>query len=152
MWYSVFGPPDVLGTDGGMEFRGSLEVMNDLFGVVHEVIPEGAKWRLGQAERHGAVVKLMMMRMTRELNLKGLAEMRRAAVCAFAVKNRTCSMGGISPMQAVTGRGPQRDAARLAVRFRFNEIATKSEAVARAERIRAGAVESFMWLDGPLAS
>jgi len=63
MWYSVFGPPDVLVTDGGAEFAGSVQVTNDLFAVVHEVVPEGAQWRLGQAERHGAIVKLMLMKM-----------------------------------------------------------------------------------------
>ena len=53
---SVFGPPDLLITDGGPEFAGSVQVMNDLFSVVHEIVPEGAKWRLGHAERHGAIV------------------------------------------------------------------------------------------------
>ncbi|CAE7240505.1 TY4B-J, partial [Symbiodinium sp. CCMP2592] len=153
LWYAVFGPPDVLLTDGGMEFRGSVEALNDLFGVLHEVVPEGAKWRMGQAERHGAVIKLMMMRMVRELNLKGFAEMRRAALSAFVAKNRTCNNGGVSPMQAVTGRNTMLPGAIMdqitsgRVRFRFNEAATKNEAVARAERIRAGAVESFHWLD-----
>ena len=153
LWYGVFGPPDHLVTDGGMEFCGSVEALNSLFGVYHEIVPEGAKWRMGQAERHGAVVKLMMMRMVRELNLKGAAEMRRAAISAFAAKNRTCNAGGISPMQAVTGRNTMLPGSIMdqittgRVRFRFNEATDKREAVARAERIRAGAVESFHWLD-----
>ncbi|CAE7731049.1 RE2 [Symbiodinium sp. CCMP2592] len=153
LWYGVFGPPDHLITDGGMEFRGSVEALNSLFGVIHEVVPEGAKWRMGQAERHGAVAKLMIMRMVRELQLRGAGEMRRAAIAAFAAKNRTCNDGGVSPMQAVTGRNVMLPGSLMdqitsgRVRFRFNEAATKSEAVARAERIRAGAVESFHWLD-----
>ncbi|CAE6971831.1 unnamed protein product [Symbiodinium sp. CCMP2456] len=153
LWYGVFGPPDQLVTDGGMEFRGSVEALNSLLGVLHEVVPEGAKWRMGQAEGHGAVAKLMVMRMVRELNLKGVGEMRRAAISAFAAKSRTCNNGGVSPMQAVTGRNVMLPGSIMdqitsgKVRFRFNEAATKSEAVARAERIRAGAVESFHWLD-----
>ena len=71
MWYAVFGPPDILVTDGGTEFAGSVQVMNDLFSVVHEVVPEGAKWRMGQAERHGAIIKLMMMKMVKGLGLNG---------------------------------------------------------------------------------
>ncbi|CAE7802348.1 RE1 [Symbiodinium necroappetens] len=153
VWYSVFGPPDLLITDGGPEFAGSVQVMNDLFSVVHEIVPEGAKWRLGHAERHGAIVKLMMMKMVKGLNLKGVAEMRRAAGAAFAAKNRTLNKGGVSPLQAVTGRNsmvPGSIMEQLAsgrMRFRYNEAATNKEAVARAERIRIGALEAFHWLD-----
>ncbi|CAE7461836.1 unnamed protein product [Symbiodinium necroappetens] len=153
VWYAVFGPPDLLITDGGPEFAGSVQVMNDLFSVVHEVVPEGAKWRLGHAERHGAIVKLMMMKMVKALNLKGAAEMRRAAASAFAAKNRTLNKGGVSPLQAVTGRNSMvpgslmEQLASSKMRFRYNEAATEKEAVARAERIRIGALEAFHWLD-----
>ena len=59
---------------------------------------------MGLAERHGAIVKLMMMRMVAAMNLSGLVAMRQAALAAFSAKNRTCNKGGLSPMQAVTGR------------------------------------------------
>ena len=32
LWYAVFGPPDLLITDGGTEFAGSVQVLNELFG------------------------------------------------------------------------------------------------------------------------
>ena len=32
-WYDVFGPPDVLITDGGSEFEGAVDRLNDLFAV-----------------------------------------------------------------------------------------------------------------------
>ena len=32
-WYDVFGPPDVLITDGGSEFKGAVGRLNDLFAV-----------------------------------------------------------------------------------------------------------------------
>ena len=51
LWLAVFGPLDTLVTDGGPEFQGSVGVMLELLGIVQEVVPEGAKWRLGQAER-----------------------------------------------------------------------------------------------------
>ncbi|CAE7712200.1 RE1 [Symbiodinium sp. CCMP2592] len=100
----------------------------------------------GHAERHGAMVK--------GLGLNGVAEMRRAAFSAFAAKNRTLNKGGVSPiMQAATGRNnmvPGSLMEQLAsgrMRFRYNEAATTKEAVARAERIRIGALEAFHWLD-----
>ena len=153
LWLAVFGPPDVLVTDGGPEFMGSVSVMLDLFGVVQEVVPEGAKWRLGQAERHGAVLKLMVMKMVKSLDLKGLKDMRHAVLASVAAKNRTLNRGGISPMQAVTGRNtmiPGSLMQQLAsghVKFKYNEAVGHSEAIARAERIRIGALEAFHWLD-----
>ena len=99
LWYATFGPPDLLLTDGGTEFAGHVEILNQLFGVVREIIPEGAKWRMGQAERHGAIVKLMIMRMAKALSLKGLDGMRQAALAAFSAKNRLMNKGGVSPIQ-----------------------------------------------------
>ena len=157
LWCAVFGPPDLLITAGGPEFQGAIQTLNDMFAVVHEVVPEGAKWRLGQVERHGSVAKLMMMRMVKEMDLKGLEEMRRAALAAFAAKNRTFNRGGVSPLQAVTGRNtmlPSSLMEQLAsgrVRFRFNEELTHNDALARAERIRAGAISAFHWLDAHTA-
>ena len=157
LWYAVFGPPDLLITDGGPEFQGAIQTLNDMFAVVHEVVPEGAKWRLGQVERHGSVAKLMMMRMVKEMDLKGLEEMRRAALAAFAAKNRTFNRGGVSPMQAVTGRNNMLPASLMEqlssgrVRFRYNDELSHNDALARAERIRAGAISAFHWLDAHTA-
>ena len=81
-WYSVFGPPDLLLTDGGMEFQGSMVRLNEMCGVQHDIIPDQAKWRLGHAERHGAIVKLLMMKMIVALRIDSLAEMQMVAnVC-----------------------------------------------------------------------
>ena len=57
---------------------------------------------MGQAERHGAIIKLMMMKMVKGLGLNGVAEMRRAAASAFSAKNRTLNKGGVSPLQVGT--------------------------------------------------
>ena len=88
LWLGPFGPPDLLITDGGPEFAGQIQILTDLFGMVHEIVPEGAKWRMGQAERHGAIVKLMMMRNVKAFGLAGLKQMRLGALCAFSAKNR----------------------------------------------------------------
>ena len=82
----MFGPPDLLITDGSSEFKGSLGAMLDLFGVVHEVTPEGAKWRLGQAERHGAVLKLMVTKVVNGLGLQGLKDMLHALLSSVATR------------------------------------------------------------------
>ncbi|CAE6935722.1 FV3-083R, partial [Symbiodinium sp. KB8] len=103
-WYGVFGPPDVLRTDGGTEFQGAVTVLNELFGVPHQVIPEGAKYQLGQVERHGGVLKIMLMKMVDALQLKGLEDMRMGVAAGLAAKNRLLTGAGVCPLQAVTGR------------------------------------------------
>ena len=121
----------------------------ELYGTVHEIVPEGAKWHVGQAERHGAIVKLMMMRTIRAMDLRGLSQMRLAALGAFSAKNRLCSKGGVSPLQAVTGRNSVLPSSLMQqitgghVRFKCNQALGSNEALAQAERIRRGAIESF---------
>ena len=148
-WYSIFGTPDVLVTDGGTEFSGAVQSPNELMGVIHEVVPEGAKWRLGHAERHGAILKLMIMKMVKSHNLKGYTEMRLAVTAAVMAKNRLANNGGVSPLQAVTGRNNVIPSSLMnqicsgKMRYVLNHAISRDECVQRAERIRAAAVESY---------
>ena len=152
-WYSVFGPPDVLYTDAGTEFAGTVATLNEVMGVLHEIVPEGAKWKLGQAERHGSILKLMVMKMTKSHNLAGLDEIRMAVTSACAAKNRLVNHGGVSPMQAVTGRQALLPSSLMdqlcsgRMRFVVNQEISREEALQRAERIRIGAAEAFHWID-----
>ena len=152
-WYGVFGPPDLLVTDMGKEFAGTIDTLNEIMGVKHDVIPDGAKWRLGHAERHGSILKIMMMKMVKALNLQGLDDMRMAATAACAAKNRLCNHGGISPLQAVTGRNALLPASLMTqicsgkMKFVVNQELSREESLQRADRIRTGALESFHWLD-----
>lgn len=84
--------PDTLVTDAGTEFQGALARLNELFAVQHDVIPDQAKWRLGHAERHGAIMKVMMMKVVIELQID---------TCSS--KNRVVGKHGVAPLQAVTG-------------------------------------------------
>lgn len=36
----------------------------------HDVVPDQAKWRLGHVERHGAILKVMLMKMVAELRME----------------------------------------------------------------------------------
>lgn len=152
-WYGAFGPPDELVTDGGKEFCGSVQRLNDLFAVRHDVVPDQAKWRMGHVERHGAILKLMLMRMVAELKLDKLGEMQGAVTAEVASKNRIVGASGVSPIQAVTGRSTPIPSSLLAqlvsghVKFKINEDLEKDEALRRAERIRASAVEACHWID-----
>ena len=73
-WCGILGAPEVLQTDGGKEFEDVVHRLSRLLGFRHEVVPPGAKWRQGQVERHGAVIKLMMMRVILTHQIEGLEE------------------------------------------------------------------------------
>ena len=153
LWYDVFGPPDVLLTDGGSEFYGSVARLNDLFAVQHDIVFEQAKWRLGHVERHGALVKVMMMKVIQELQISKLQDMQCALVSCMASKSRIATKGGVSPLQAVTGRNTSLPGSLLAqvtsgkVKFKTNEMITQDEALRRSERIRSASQEACHWLD-----
>ena len=150
-WCAVFGPPQVFQTDGGKEFEDVVERITQLLDFRHEVVPPSAKWRQGQVERHGAIVKLMIMRVIHAQQLTGLEQVRLASVACFSSKNRLSNKMGLSPLQAVTGRNttlPNSVMEQLGsghVRFAVNEQLDTKDALRRAERIRAAAVDSFHW-------
>lgn len=152
-WYSIFGPRDILYTDGGKEFAGTVNTLSEIMAVIHEIVPEGAKWQLGQAEQHGSALKSMVMKMVKSHNIKGLDEMRMSVNAACAAKNRLTTAGGVSPMQAVTGKQTLLPASLMdqicsgKMWFVTNQETSREEALQRAERIRIGAAEAYLWID-----
>lgn len=125
-----------------------VERIAQLLDFRHEVVPPSAKWRHGQDERHGAIVKLMIMRVIHAQQLTGLEQVRLASVACFSSKNRLSNKMGLSPLQAVTGRNttlPNSVMEQLGsghVRFAVNEQLDTKDALRRAER-----VDSFHWID-----
>ena len=152
-WCSVFGAPELFQTDGGREFADVVYRLSCLLDFRHEIVPPGAKWRQGQVERHGAVIKLMMMRVVDTQQVRGLEEMKMVAVACFNAKNRLCNRMGMSPMQAVTGKNvvlPMSIMDQICsgqVRQTLNQQLDVRDALRRADRIRASAVDSFNWVD-----
>ena len=152
-WCAVFGPPEILQTDGGKEYEEVVQRLGRMMDFRHEVVPPGAKWRQGQVERHGAVVKLMMMRTIDVQKAKGLEEIKLVAAACFSAKNRLCNRLGLSPIQAVTGKDvpvPTSIMDQLCsghIKMAMNAELDLKDAMRRAERIRASAVDSFNWID-----
>ena len=142
-WYQVFGTPDVLVTDEGNEFKGAVVRLHELCGVQHDVVPDQAKWRMGHCERHGAILKVIMMKVVSGMRIDRLEDMRW--VLAYD--------SGVSPLQAVTGRNSSMPGSLLdqitsgKIKFKFNDEMDKDDALRRSERIRAAAIEACHWLD-----
>eukprot|EP00435_Cladocopium_sp_Y103_P011248 s3540_g2.t3 len=152
-WCAVLGPPEVFQTDGGKEYEDVVQRISRLLDFRHEVVPPGAKWRQGQVERHGAVIKLMMMRVIATQQAAGLEEIKLVAASCFNAKNRLCNRMGLSPMQAVTGKNVQVPVSVMEqlcsgnVKFPMNEELGLRDSLRRAERIRAAAIDSYNWID-----
>ena len=152
-WILVHGPMETLYVDGGPEFKGQLEALCRLYAVHLEVLPVGYKWKAGLAERHGAVLKLMILRMIHELSLCTDKELRFAVAMACQAKNRLLRKCGRSPIQVTQGQDQVIPSSLLQqvidgdMKYSTNAAITTDEEINRMERIRCAAISAFHWLD-----
>ena len=103
-WIRAFGAPNVLMTDQGPEFQGAVEGILRTFSVYPDMVPPSASWRMGLAERHGAVLKLMVMKIIKEKTVMGLEEVETTVAAAVAARNLQSRVSGFSPIQLIFGR------------------------------------------------
>eukprot|EP00435_Cladocopium_sp_Y103_P008686 s1575_g2.t1 len=151
-WIGVFGPPSVLMTDQGSEFRGHLEALLRTFAIFHEIVPPTAHWRMSLAERHGAVLKVMLMKVIKELTVIGLEEVQTAVVSVTAARNRQARVAGFSPVQLVFGKDtsiPSNLMDAMAGQFHFQLARPDStdESFQRAAQMRKAANDAFQWME-----
>ena len=152
-WILTHGPMKELTVDGGPEFRGRFPTLCQLYDIKLNVLPTSAKWKAGLAERHGAIVKLMVLRMIHELTLKKEWELRYALAMAIQAKNRLLRRCGKSPLQVVQGRDNVIPSALLEqvgnaeVKFATNSACLEEEEQQLMERMRRSAHSAFHWLD-----
>ena len=94
-WLMAYGPMEELLLDQGPEFF--LELC-ELFGIQMTFVPLDAKHKMGKAERHGAIAKVMVLRTVTELKLEQPWEVRYAVTQCFAAKNSLLRSSGYSPI------------------------------------------------------
>eukprot|EP00438_Fugacium_kawagutii_P006229 Skav208378 [mRNA] locus=scaffold3508:51885:54965:+ [translate_table: standard] len=152
-WILVHGPMDMLFVDGGPEFKGRLEALCRLYAIHLEVLPVGSKWKAGLAERHGAVLKLMILRMIHELSVCTEKELRIAVAMACQAKNRLLRKCGRSPIQVTQGQDQVVPSSLLQqvadgeMKYSTNAAISSDEEINRMEQIRCAAISAFHWLD-----
>ena len=95
-----------------------------------------------------------MMRVIGTQQASGLEEIKFVAVIyCLNAKNRLCNRMGLSPLQAVTGKNTIVPVSVMdqmcsgQVKFPVNDELALRDAMRRAERIRAAAIDSFNWID-----
>ena len=151
-WVGVFGPPAVLMTDQGSEFKGELEQLLATFGVFHEMVPPTAHWRMSLAERHGAVLKVLLMKIIKEQSIVGLGQLQMAVIAATAARNSQARVSGFSPTQLVFGKDtsmPTNLMEALAGQFHYQLARPTSpeDSFFRASQIRKAASDAFQWME-----
>ena len=139
-------------TDQGPEYQGAVEPLLRTFGVFHDMVPPSASWRMGLAERHGAVLKVMLMKMIKERTIIGLDELQTAVVAATTARNLQTRVAGYSPMQLIFGKeismpGNLMETIAGQFHFKVSQPQTMDEANHRAASIRRAATEAYQWLE-----
>ena len=147
-WYGVCGPPEILMTDQGSEFAAETEQLNIKFAVFHDMVFAGARWRMALAERHGAVLKVLLMKLIKEASVNGLDKMKAAVTSACASRNRQgwrrqgsprsswCLDESWNMMQALEFGNFE---------FQVGQPASLDEAYHRAKAIRQVAARANIW-------
>ena len=85
-WIKYLGPPQMIVTDGGNEFRSVFERGLEQLGILHHVTAPESPWQNSRAERHGGWRK---------------GKLKQEA------KNRWFNAGGYTPVQLVFGELPR---------------------------------------------
>ena len=116
------------------------------------MVPPTAHWRMSLAERHGAVLKVLLMKIIKEQSIIGLQQLQMAVVAATAARNSQARIAGYSPTQLVFGRDttlPTNMMEALAGHFQFQLARPTSpeESFFRANQIRKAASEAFQWME-----
>ena len=106
-WIGVLGAPAEIYHDQGSEYGGRFAILCEMAGILDSPLPMSAKWRTGFAERHGAIIKFMLMKIFFELRLHLHWEVRYAAHMCSQAKNRLLRSVGVAPIQELLGFDPR---------------------------------------------
>ena len=107
IWYRPLGLPLHFKCDAGGEFAAELAAWHGRSGVLHEVIPAEAHFRLGKIERRNSLMRSLTERIIDERGIYNIEELNKALpAVTFSMNSCTYSYGR-SPFQAVFGRVPR---------------------------------------------
>ena len=106
-WAQWAGYPKEVISDRGLHNRGSFAKSLSARGI--QVINVGveAPEQIGRVERHGGILKSMVLKVASDLGVSGIEEMKAVVAQCVRQKNSMARTQGLSPMQWVLGRSPR---------------------------------------------
>ena len=103
-WVSIFGPPEVLITDGGPEFKGAFTEACNRLAIFRRMTDAHAPWQNGRTERKGGFIKRQVSRTAQSIGgVQNLDEQKQVVYECLQAANRFYNRSGFSPMQRVFG-------------------------------------------------
>ncbi|CAE7837485.1 unnamed protein product, partial [Symbiodinium necroappetens] len=108
-WLRFLGPPQMIVTDGGNEFRSVFERGLEQQGVLQHATAPESPWQNSRAERHGGWLKQKLKQEIEsgQLTLSSSDELDDFMAQLLAAKNRWFNSGGYTPVQLVFGELPR---------------------------------------------
>ena len=108
-WIRPFGVPQVVLSDGGMEFRDRFERGLEQLGTLQVTTDQESPWQNGRVERHGQWVKDRAEMETGAVAtvVTSLCDLEELMVELVTCKNSWFNRGGYSPAQLVYGKNPR---------------------------------------------
>ena len=136
-WILVRGPMKELTVDGGPEYRGGFPRLN--------INPTSTKWKSGLAERHGSILKLILLKMVHELSLTKEGDLRKALAMAVQAKNRL-SLQVVQGRDMVLPSSLVEQVDRAEIKFATNSKILEIKEQDFMEKLRKEAAAAFHWL------
>ena len=149
-WLSWAGPPTgKLMHDAGREHGGAFRRLLDWNSIASEPLPTEAQWKNGVVERHGAVLKFMLLKVMWEIQCTTAQDVQMALTKCCWAKNRLARRAGLSPCQAVLGHDVVVPASIMdnGHQLMVQEAHGLEESLRRAERMRELAIRAFTYVD-----
>ena len=102
-WLRIFGCPDILVLDPGLEFEGYFAEHAQAYGITILPTDRESPWQNGRTERAGGLWKTQLKLATRKFTLVDDSEWLALGDMCVQSRNRYYNRSGFSPMQRVFG-------------------------------------------------
>jgi len=102
-WFRIFGCPDILVLDPGLEFEGYFAEHAQAYGITILPTDRESPWQNGRTERAGGLWKTQLKIATRKFTPVDLPEWLALGSMCVQSRNRYFNRSGYSPMQRVFG-------------------------------------------------
>lgn len=106
-WCRVFGAPQYLAVDEGLEFRGQFTQWCSNYGILVFRAAARSPWQQGKVERHGGLMKTMIEHARAAASIESNQDLRLLLQECESAKNRFMNRSGYSPVQRQIGQWPR---------------------------------------------